>query len=60
MDSTNQPPHAVTVPNRAQGAPEVDETLLAWTLSLSPFDRLDASYRAGLALDKVRALSNAR
>lgn len=44
----------------APGASEVDETLLAWTLSLSAFERLDASYRAGLALDQLRALSDPR
>lgn len=41
-------------------ASDVDETLLAWTLGLTPFERLDASVRAGLALDELRSLSRSR
>jgi len=37
-----------------QAAREVDVTLLEWALGLSPRERLDASYRAGLALDRFR------
>ena len=60
MEGSERDRNDLTENRPSSDSSEVDETLLAWTLSLSAFERLDASYHAGLALDQLRALSDPR